>query len=172
MMSKNFALLLLVVGLLGSASASYAGPDEGRKSRSHHGDRGMMMGEFGDPDRMLAHMKRRLELDDDQALKIGNILSAVDPESSALRERGMTVRESIAGLDAGDKDYHARLQDLALESGEVATSMVMLLGRVRAELYAELSDEQRQKLADGRGHWRGRMGGRHEHSHDESAASE
>jgi hypothetical protein len=121
---------------------------------------------------MLAHMKRRLELDEDQALKIGNILSAVDPESSALRERGMAVRESITKLDAGDKDYHARLQDLALESGEVATSMVMLLGRVRAELHVELSDEQRQKLAEGRGHWRERMGDRHEHSRDESAASE
>lgn len=171
-MSKYFALLLLVVGLLGTAAASYAGPDEGRKSHSHHGDHGMMMGEFGDPDRMLAHMQRRLELDEDQALKIGNVLSAVDPESSALRERGMAVRESIAELDAGDKDYHARLQDLALESGEVATSMVMLLGRVRAELYAELTDEQRQKLASGRGHWRERMGGRHERSRDESAASE
>ena len=120
-----------------------------------------MMGNFGNSERMLQHLQRRLELDDQQAVTVGNILGAASSEIDALRDRGRSLREAIAALDTSDPDYDVRLQNLSVETGEIATEMTLLHGRIRSEISAELSMDQRQKLADGRGHMRDWSGGRH-----------
>ena len=166
-MNRYFALACVVTVLVVGPGSAAAGPDGGHKSRGHHG---MMMGEFGDPGRMLAFMSRRLDLDSDQEQRIGNILDATAPESEALRERGKTVREAIAALDTSDPDYDVKVQDLALEIGEIATAATLLHGRVRAQVAQELTPEQAATLAEGRARMHERFGrGRHRRSAETEA---
>jgi len=157
-MSKKFALAFLALWVLGVVTLSAAAAEGGHRSRGHHG---MMMGDFGDPDRMLGHLERRLDLDDDQALRIGNILDAISPESDALQERALMAREAMATMDTANPDYDVQLQDLAREIGEIATSMTLLHGRMRAEITAQLSAEQADKFAESRSRMRDRAGRHH-----------
>lgn len=156
-MNRNFALVCVAIVLIAGVGIASGGPEDGHKVRGHHG---MMMGEFGDPGRMLEFMSRRLDLDGDQEQRIGNILEAVAPESEALRERGRAARDAVAELDTSDPDYDVKVQDLALEIGEVATAATLLHGRVRAQLAQELTPEQAAKLAEGRARMQKRFGHR------------
>lgn len=146
-MNRNFALACAAIVLIAGIGIASAGPEDGHKGRGHHG---MMMGEFGDPGRMLEFMSRRLDLDSDQEQRIGNILDATAPESEALRERGRAARDAFAELDTSDPDYDVKVQDLAREIGDVATAATLLHGRVRAQVAQELTPEQAEKLAEGR----------------------
>ena len=69
-------------------------------------------------------------------------------------------------LETTDPDYSAKLNNLAIENGELMASGTILFGRVRAELAAELTDEQRAKLEahmqEGRKRFRHRRGARDE----------
>ena len=145
-MNRHFAKSLVVLCLIGVAGTAGAAPGDGRMSRGHHG-----MGEFGNPARLLEHMVRRLDLTEDQEQRIGNILDAAAPEFEALRGRASDVREAIAELDTSDPNYDVSVQDLAREVGEVATSMTLLHGRLRAEIATELTPEQAAKLKERRG---------------------
>jgi len=157
-MSKKIALAFLAAWVLGVVILNTAVAGGGHRLAGHHG---MMMGDFGDPDRMLGHLERRLDLDDDQALRIGNILDAISPESDALQERALAAREAMATLDTADPDYDVQLQDLAREIGEIATSMTLLHGRMRAEISAQLSPEQVDRFAQSRARMRDRAGRHH-----------
>ena len=103
---------------------------------------------------MVERMARHLELDELQQEKLNNVVSAAKPEFEALHERARTNREAMRALDTNDPDYSSRLNELALESGEVTTARTILMGRVRSEINNELTDEQRAKLAE-RGEHRG-----------------
>jgi Spy/CpxP family protein refolding chaperone len=103
---------------------------------------------FGDPDRMVEMMSRFLELDELQTESIRNTLSAAQPEIDELRSRARANRAAIAALDPSDKDYGARLSNLAEENGYLATQATELHGRVRAEISAQLTPEQRLELAE------------------------
>jgi Spy/CpxP family protein refolding chaperone len=104
--------------------------------------------EFGDPERMVEHMIRRLDLDDTQAQSVKNIVEAARPEMTELRNRARENHKAVRELDAGDADFGAKLSNLAHVSGELATQATLLHGRLRAEINAVLTPEQRQKLAD------------------------
>lgn len=142
-------LYIVLAGLLGAAGAAFAHPGQ------HHGG---AMG-HGDPDRMLERIARHLDLSDTQRQSIENILGAARPELDDLRTRGHETREALRALDVTDPDYHARLTTLATEAGELATSTAMLMGRLRADIAAELTDEQRAEMDEfmaGRGERRRR----------------
>ena len=131
--------------LLGAAWAQ--AEHEGGGYRGHHD---MMRGgsDFG---RLVEHMSRRLELDETQEQTIRNIIDAVKPEATALREEATANRQAIHALDVAAKDYYAKLERLAARNGELVTQRTMLQGRVMAEVSAELSDDQKAKLAEARG---------------------
>ena len=65
-----------------------------------------------------------------------------------LRERGRTLRSSIRELDPEDASYGAVLQDLSAATGQVAAELVLLTGRVRADIHGILTPEQQQSLAE------------------------
>lgn len=106
--------------------------------------------EFGDPERMVEHMIRRLDLDDTQAQSVKNIVEAARPEIAELRDRARENHKAVRELDADDADFGAKLSNLAHTSGELATQATLLHGRLRAEINAVLTPEQRQKLAESR----------------------
>lgn len=133
--------------LLVVAATAVAGPG------GHHG----WQGDFGDPDRLAEHLTRRLDLDEDQTQKIRNIVSAATPEMQELRDRAMQNHEAVRTLDASDPDFDTRLSTLARENGDLASAATLLHGRLRAEINAVLTPEQREEFAEMPHRW-GRRG--------------
>ncbi len=148
---NNSWKMWFVTGLLLVSATAAAGDGSDRHHRSH--------GEFGDPDRMVEHITRRLELDETQAQTLRNIVDASRPEIIELRERAIENHQAVRELDASDSEFDTKLSLLARENGELATAATLLHGRLRAELNAVLTPEQRAELADMPSRW-GRRGPR------------
>lgn len=131
------------------AFAQDSADNDGKRHGRGPGHR-MQHDDFGDPTRMLEMMTRHLDLDDGQAQSIGNILEAAKPQINALRERGQAARQAMHELDVDDPDYGTRLQQLSMEVGEVTSEATLLHGSLRAEVFAQLTPEQRERAAEGR----------------------
>ena len=104
-------------------------------------------GAFHDPDLMVERMADHLDLDATQRAQVQNILDAARPEFESLREQRRTNREALASLDAADPGYSTQLNDIAVSNGQLATDGTLLFSRVRSEIDAVLTAEQRDKLA-------------------------
>jgi len=132
--------------------------------------------QFGDPARMLKMMTRHLDLDDTQTQNIENILTAAKPEIDALRERAQATRQAMHELDVSDSAYGTDLQNLSTQIGALTSEATLLHGRVRADVFAQLTDEQRERAAEGRRRMSDRFGHggfrRRHGSHSESSESE
>lgn len=165
MIRKLLAMLtvLAMMTATGVSAATKQHSESGSERGWHRGHTGMRADFSGDPARMVEMMSRHLDLDATQSQTIHNILQAVQPEADALRERSRANHEALRTLDVNEANYNATLQNLSAESGELATERTLLHGRVRGEIFAVLTAEQQQKMAD-RG---GRMGShRGHHSRD------
>jgi Spy/CpxP family protein refolding chaperone len=127
-------------------TAAQAGDDfhDDRRLRMHSG---AGMHERGDPERMVKHLSRMLDLDQAQQQQIENIVSAAQPEIDALRDRAEANRKAMHELDVNDSDHDARLGALATEKGGIATEQALLHGRLKSDINAVLTPEQRQELA-------------------------
>ena len=102
---------------------------------------------FPGPALMLEHMADHLDLDDAQRERVQNILEAAKPEIEALRDQGRANREALNTLDPNDPAYSAALNDIAVSNGQLATEGTLLFTRIRTEVDAVLTEEQREKLA-------------------------
>lgn len=123
--------------------AGHQGPGGDMDKRmAHRGQR-----EFMRPEQMIHRMTRRLDLDETQAEQVRSIVSGASAEFESLREKGQANRSAMRDLDVADADYDAKLQDLSRASGELAISSTELRGRIRAEIHAILTPEQREELA-------------------------
>ena len=130
--------------------------------RMHHDGmgRGRDRG-FGDPARMVEMMQRHLDLDDLQTQQLNNIMGAAKPEFQAAHVALSENREALRSLQTNDPDYDAKLQNLSSANAELAATMTLLHGRVRAEVFAVLTPEQTQMIEERRqrtrdsGHRRG-----------------
>lgn len=145
-MKIHTAALLAALSLAAFSSTVYA--EFGGGPRGPFGA-GPGMG-FGGPELMLEHMADHLDLDDAQRESVQNILEAARPEIDALREQLRANREALHSLDAGDPAYSTELNNIALSNGQLATDGTLLFTRIRGEINAVLTDEQREKLARGK----------------------
>ncbi|MDH5456990.1 MAG: Spy/CpxP family protein refolding chaperone [Gammaproteobacteria bacterium] len=135
------ALLALVSTAMLSANA-FAGDDVGRHGPGRHfGGPG-----FGipDPGMISGRMADRLGLDETQRETVKNIMEAAQPEMKALREKLRANHDALQALEAGDPE----VQNIAASNGELATEATLLFSRVRGEIHAVLTDEQRAQLAE------------------------
>ena len=148
-MTKTILATILLLALLPGtdvlAQDGHDGKHGERRARHHMRHEG-----FGDPSRMVEMMTRHLELDADQEQAVSNIVEAAKPEIDALRERGKAAREKMHALDVDSPDYGAELQNLSREIGDVTAVATLLHGRLRADVYAVLTPEQRELAADHR----------------------
>ena len=83
-----------------------------------------------------------------------NILLAAEPEIAVLKEEFREHLETTRNLDTGSDDYDVQLQNQAARTGELAARAALLHGRLRAEIHAVLTEEQRALAAEGREHRR------------------
>ena len=142
-MKKLTVALKACITLAAFASTVYAGPGPGFG--------------LGNPELMFEHMSDHLDLDATQHDTVQNILEAAKPEIEALREQVRANREALQALDPDDPAYATQLNNLALSNGQLATDGTLLATRIRTEIDAVLTDEQRQKLARGKERMRQRM---------------
>ncbi len=173
MMKKILAATTAAMMCTAAGTDAFAQDTEGHDGNRHRHGAGHRMNNdaFGDPSRMLEMMTRHLDLDDTQSQKISNILDAAKPEINALRERAQATREAMHELDVSDSAYGSNLQNLSTEIGALTAEATLLHGRVRADIFAELTPEQRELAADSRNRMGGRFG-RHRRHVAESDATE
>ncbi len=65
-----------------------------------------------------------------------------------------------------DPDYYGKLNNLSVEIGAVTSEATLLHGRVRAEVFAQLTPEQQARAAETKRGMRDRF--RHRGRHDKS----
>lgn len=148
------ALLTVTGGVQLEAQAAHEGHERHERKAKHH--RGGQHEAFN-PQAMTRHLNRVLELDEAQQQELENILSAAKPGMDALRERADANRKAMYALDAGDANHQAKLDSLAAEKGAIVSEQAMLHGRLKADIHAVLTPEQRQELADRSGKMRKRF---------------
>lgn len=143
-MRMNKTALLAVVATALLAGSAYADGERGRPGPDRHfGGPGFGMHA---PEMMIERMAEHLDLDDVQRDSLDNIMSAAKPELEALREQLRANHEALRDLDASDPE----VQNIAISNGELATEGTLLLTRIRSEIDAVLTDEQRARLAEAR----------------------
>lgn len=156
------AAMLLALGI---ASGPVIAQETGGGSGGHdsrHGQRG------GPGPEMVEKMAAHLDLDAAQVGSVQKIMDASRADMDSLRQRLEANREAVQALDADDPAYAENLEQLAVESGELATEMTLLRGRIRADVHAVLTPEQRQKMAAQMGKRMGHPRGRQPGKADES----
>jgi len=141
-MKRKKLVLLALVSTAVLATGAYADFD-GKKGRSDRQFGGMGFG-MPNPGMISERMADRLELDETQHESVKNIMSAAKPEIKALREQLRANRDALKTLGAND----AEVQNIALSNGELATEGTLLFVRIRSEIDAVLTDEQRAELAE------------------------
>jgi Spy/CpxP family protein refolding chaperone len=140
--------LVLIASLLGATVLA----ESGERSSHDRGDRrGMSGGDFGAPGHFSVKMADRLGLDETQRQSVQNIQLAAEPEMTALRERKKANREKMKTLDANDPSRSALFNDIAVENGQLVTEAALLFDRIRNEVGAVLTEEQRAKVDQYRG---------------------
>lgn len=130
--------VFLILVLLAFTSASYA--DGGRGNARGNG----FGGTWGPM--ITERIADRLDLDDTQRQEVANIIDAAKPEVSALREQFRSNKAALVALDSSAASYSVDLERIAGENGRLATEATLLFSRVRSEVNAVLTDEQRTQL--------------------------
>jgi Spy/CpxP family protein refolding chaperone len=169
-MKKMLAAATAVMMCTAAGTCAFAQDSEGDDGnwQKRGGRHRMHQDEFGDPTRMLERMTRHLDLEDNQSQAIGNILAAAKPEIDALRERAESTRKAMHELDVNDPDYGSKLQNLSTQIGALTSEAALMHGTLRANVFAELTPEQRERAAEGRG----RMRHRFRHGDDDAHESD
>ncbi len=144
---KSYTIALLALVSVAAFSTNVAAEPQGRHGALFGGGPGFG---FGGPGLMLEHVADHLDLDDAQREQVQNILEAARPEMQALREQVRANRDALQALDTSDPAYSTELNNIALSNGQLATEGTLLFTRVRTEINAILTDEQREKLARGK----------------------
>ena len=152
MIKKILAATTAAMMCTAAGTCAYAQESDELEGKRHMRGPGHRMNhdEFGDPARMLKMMTRHLDLDEPQSQNIENILTAAKPEIDALRERAQATRKAMHELDVSDPAYGTDLQNLSTQIGALTSEATLLHGRLRADVLAQLTVEQRERAAEGR----------------------
>ncbi len=143
------------LALFGGAATGFAEQGDGHRGSRDGQHRDMWGHGRRNPAMMVERMSRHLDLDELQQEKLNNVMLAAKPELDALRVQARANRQAQKELDTSASDYSATLANLAVESGEIVASRMVLMGKIRGEINVELTEEQRAKLAE-RGAHRGK----------------
>lgn len=135
--------VFLMLVLLAFTSASFADGGRGNvRGNGFGGPWGPMITGPMITDRIAA----RLDLDDTQRQEVSNIIDAAKPEVNTVREQFRSNRAALVALDSSAASYSVDLERIAGENGRLATEATLLFSRVRSEVNAVLTDEQRTQL--------------------------
>ena len=135
--NKKIAGLAAVVTLLGALAISQNGP---------HG-MGMGMGFGPSPDHMLAFMTDSLDLTEAQQAQAKAILDKEKPTFEPLMKQLMEAHQQLQALGENGTFDEAAVRSLANQHVQTMVELVVQTARVKSELYAILTPEQKAKAA-------------------------
>ncbi len=104
----------------------------------------------------ITRMLHRLDLSDEQREKVHAILEAARPEFQAHMESLRAGRQELWNMDPGTFD-EARVRELARARADEVVELVVLGQKVRSQVWAVLTPEQRERAAEMRSRMRERM---------------
>jgi len=154
-MFKSKVVSVLALLLITGIAQAHPG---GEGPRGRHG----MMGDFGGSiERMVEHLSRaaeKLDLSDEQ---LDQIFAVADASRGELRDLMMQMHDNKKALreTARLEQYDAAaIAELAATQGDLTARMIVLRTRMRAEIMAIFSPEQRSKMEELKEHRRGHRG--------------
>lgn len=143
--------LLTAAGLMLAMSLaiptfSYADTQHGC---SHHGYHGMQ------------YMAQQLNLSDKQQEQFKQLHRQSRDRMQSTRDAMQDNREAMMKLDPSARDYMAQVDKLAAREGKLVEQMVKEHAKLRADISAILTPEQRSKMAEMHKQHQGQCGGKH-----------
>jgi len=96
----------------------------------------------------MQRMTENLGLSDKQQEQIKQIHSDSHETMKSMRDAMMANRDAMQKLDPAARDYMTQVDKLAAEKGALVEAMMKEHARVRAEMAAVLTPEQRAKAAE------------------------
>ncbi len=99
-------------------------------------------------DRIHGRMFAELNLNDEQKAKVKQIMDASKEKASPLRESMKASRQKLADLTAAGTFDEAPVSAIAGEIGNMQAQMIVERERLRSQIFAILTDEQKAKAAE------------------------
>lgn len=132
------SIILVAMGAMFIFAQNGEGMKEGKKGfgkrgKHHRGGHGMFL--------------RGLELTDDQKAQVKQIRQASKEKTKSIREQMKTNRRQIADLTANGAFDEAQVTAIANTNGALSAQMTVEKERVKSQIFAILTDEQKAKAA-------------------------
>jgi len=153
-MKKSIRTLVIATAIAGGVAAgiAYAAPPGagegcayGRQSMGM--GPGMGMGRHGmDSDSHIDRMAGMLDLSKEQRDKVRAIVDKARPQTRALRDKLSENRTQLHALMQQDAVKEADIRKLADSQGKLIADMIVQRSKMRNEIHAVLTPEQREKL--------------------------
>ena len=146
----KLALATALMGTLGfAATPAMAEGGEGWK-KGHKGHHGKMhkRGKRGGGKHMMKRMAKVLGLTDAQKAEMKTLREAHRAEVKPLREKGKANREAMSALDLTAADYDGQVAALADQQANLARDMFVLKNKMKQQMSAVLTEEQREKAKE------------------------
>jgi protein CpxP len=152
MRARTVIVGTIAVAVVGSAVA-LAGWGGGQRAGCGGGP-----GEFG----FFEHRLQCLGLSEAQRAKVDAIVAETRPSIAALREQLRTMRQSYRATHTPGTFDEAAIRAEMAKRAAIHTELAVKLAKARADIFAVLTPEQQQQLAQMRERWeevgRGRCG--------------
>lgn len=138
-MNSTVKTVLIAATLIGSvaATAAHAGKGSGKE---HHGQRGF------DSEQRINRMADRLELSTEQRDKVRAIADKSRPALRTVHDKMRDNRQAMRVLMQQEKPTEAEVRKLADVRGKLVAEMTVLRARMKSDIHAVLTPEQRDKL--------------------------
>jgi len=130
---KTITLLVAAAAAMTFAGQGFAGP-RGAADMQH----GFLPGRIA----------RQLDLAPEQEQAIQDIMSTAKPRFQALRENARTTRLALMEANPDDPGYATVVAEASQASASHAAALVNLAAEVKAEVYAVLTVEQKQRATE------------------------
>ena len=145
----NVALATVLISTVGFATApAMAEGGEGGWKKGHKGHHGKMHHRGKRGKHMMKRMARKLGLTDEQKAEMKTLREAHREEMKPLREQRKAIRTSLEALDPAAADYDAQITVIADQQANLARQMFILKNKMKQQMSAVLTDEQRAKMKE------------------------
>ena len=158
-MKKIISAVLVGSMALGGLSIAITSGDYNDHRGGHHGKYCKQGGEGkyekGHHKKGIEHrmqrMMKHLELSEEQATKVRSVFDKHSEQLSALRTEKMSNRQALRASMHADNMDMAVIEKLAKKQGTLKTEKILVKAKIKSEINAILTDEQRAKKKEMRG---------------------
>lgn len=121
---------------------------DGYGGHGHKGHRGQGGGQFMPlTDRFMRAIKQ-LDLSEDQTESIHTTMEAMKTEIGPVMREMKAGHRQLKELIKADKFDEKAVADLAAKEGDLAAERILITSRALSDVYAQLTDEQRNELEE------------------------